>query len=149
MDHFSLLSKIRESVKASMEERPLDMMIRPPTTGKMYDITKQLAKCVAGVRINATKWASGKFRCLPFAHKYKDLRIATNNTLTSNERLPEPTNVHANISNDMGGKDTLCLTKEHNTVWAAYHVQESTTEVSISMIVANIKQQYLVELDEQ
>ena len=132
-----------------MEERPLDMMISPPTTEKMDDITEQLAKCMAGVRINATKWASGKFGCLPLALEDEDLTITTKNTLTSNERLPKPTNFHADISNDTRQKYTLCLTKEHNTVRAAYHIQESATEVSVSMLVANIKEQHLVDLDEQ
>ena len=98
-------------------------MIGPPTTVKMNDITKQLSKCMAGVRINATKWASEKFGCLPLALEDGDLTIATNNTLTSNEQLPEPTNVHADISDETGQKDLLRLTKDHNTVWAAYHVQ--------------------------
>ena len=94
-----------------MKELPLDIMIGPPTTGKMEDITKQLAKCMAGVRINATKWASGKFGCLPLALEDEDLTITTKNTLTSNERLPKPTNVHADISDDTGQKDLLRLTK--------------------------------------
>ena len=102
-----------------MEERPLDMMIGPPTTRKMDDITKQLSKCMAGVRINATKWASRKFGCLPLFLEDEDLTIATNNTLTSNKRLPEPTNVHADISNETGQKYLLRLTKDHDTIWAA------------------------------
>ena len=84
MAPFSLLSEIWESVKANMKELPLDIMIGPPTTGKMEDITKQLAKCMAGVRINETKWASGKFGCLPLALEDEDLTIAANNTLASN-----------------------------------------------------------------
>ena len=67
MAPFSLSSEIRESIKASMEDRPLDMMIGPPTTEKMDAITEQLAKSMARVRINATKWASGKCGCLPLA----------------------------------------------------------------------------------
>ena len=105
-----------------MEERPLDMMIAPPTTGKMDDITKQLVKFMSGVRINAKKWASGKFGCLPLALEDEDLSIAINNALTSNERLPEPANVQADISDETGHKDLLRLTKDHYTVWAAYHV---------------------------
>ena len=146
---FPLLSEIRESVKASMEERPLDMMISPPTKGKMDNITKKLAKCISGVCINATKLASGKFGCLPLDLEDEDLLIATNNALTSNERLPEPENVHADITNETGQKDLLRLTKEHDTVWAAYHVQESVMEVGVSMLVANVEVQYLVELNEQ
>ena len=99
-----------------MEERPLDMMIAPPTTGKMDDITKQLAKFMSGVRINAKKRASGKFGCLPLALEDEDLIIATNNALMSNERLPKSANVHADISNETGQKDLLRLTKDHDTV---------------------------------
>ena len=119
MAPFSLSSEILESVKASMEELPLDIMIGPPTTGKMDNIDEQLAKCMAGVHINATKWASGKFGCLPLALEDEDLTIATNNALTSSERLPEPANVHAYISDDTGQTYCLCLTKDHDTVWAA------------------------------
>ena len=50
----------------------------------MNNIPEQLAKCMAGVRINASKWASGKFGCLPLALEDEDLTIATNNTLASN-----------------------------------------------------------------
>ena len=105
-----------------MEERPLNMMIGPPTIGKIYDITEQIAKCMAGVCINATKWASRKFGCLPLALKDKDLTIATNNVLTSNKRMPKPANVHSDISDETGQKYLLRLTKEHNTIWAAYHI---------------------------
>ena len=55
MAPFSLSSEMRESVKASMDDRPLDMMVGPPTTEKMDAITEQLAKSMAGVRINATE----------------------------------------------------------------------------------------------
>ena len=106
-----------------MEERPLDMMIGLRTTGKMDDTTKQIETFMAGVRINAKKWASVKFGCLPLALEDVDLKIATNNTLTSNEWLPEPTNVHADISDDTVQTDLPCLIKDHDTVWAAYHVQ--------------------------
>ena len=116
MAPFSLSSEIRESVKASMEERPLDMMIGPPTTEKMDDITEQLAKCMSGVRINATKWASGKFGCLPLALEDANLIIATNNMLASNERLPEPETVHKDITDDTKQKDLLRLTKEQDAV---------------------------------
>ena len=85
----------------------------------MDDITEQLAKCMAGVRINATKWASGKFRCHPLALKDEDIKIATNNALMSNDRLPELANVHADISDETGKKDLLRLMKDHDTVWAA------------------------------
>ena len=85
-----------------MKDLPLNMMIGPPTTGKMDDTTKQLSKCMAGVRINATKWESGKFGCLPLALEDEDITIATNNTLTSNERLPEPAKFHVDISDKNG-----------------------------------------------
>ena len=91
----------------------------PQQQEKMDDITEQLAKCMAGVRINATKWASRKFGCLPLDLEDEDLIIATNNALTSNEWLPEPANVHADITNETGRKDLLLLTKDHDTVWVA------------------------------
>ena len=149
MSPFSLSSKIRESVKASMEERPLYMMISPPTTGKMDDNTKQLAKCMAGVRINAKKWSSVKFGFAPLALEDKDLIIATNNALTPNKQLPEPANVHADITNATGQKYLLHLTEDHDIVWATYHVQVFATEIGVSMLVANVKEQYLVKLDDQ
>ena len=85
MAPFSLSSEIRESVKASMDDRPLDMMVGPPTTEKMDAITEQLAKSMAGVRINATEWAAGKFGCLPLALEDDDLKIATNSSFSSNK----------------------------------------------------------------
>ena len=139
MAPFSLSSKILESVKASMEERLLDMMIGLPTTGKIDDITEQLAKCIAWVRINAKKWASGKFGCLPLALKDEDLMIATIKKLTLNEGLPKPTNVHVDNSDETGQKDLIRLTKHHDTVWAAYHVHESALEISISILVKNVE----------
>ena len=39
---------------------------------------------MAGVRVNAKKWASGKCGCLPLALEDADLNIATNNMLKSN-----------------------------------------------------------------
>ena len=95
------------------------------------------------------KWTSGKFGCLPLALKDEDITIATNNALTSNKRLPEPTNFHADISDETGQKDLIRLTKHHDTVWAAYHVQEAAPEISVSMLVANAESKYLVKLDEQ
>ena len=89
MAPFSLSLEIRESVKASMEDRPLDMMVGPPTTEKMDAITEQLAKSMVGVRINATKWAASKVGCLPLALEDDDLNIATTSTLVSNARFPE------------------------------------------------------------
>ena len=130
-----------------MEERPLVMMIGPPTTEKMDDTTEQLEKCMAGVRINAKKWASGKFGCLPLSLEDEDLIIANNNALTSNERLPDHANILPYITDETGQKDILRFTKDHNTVWSAYHVQEAATEVGVSMLVANVEAQYLVKID--
>ena len=104
---------------------------------------------MTGVCINAKKWASRKFGCLPLTLEYEDLTIATNNALTSNKRLPEPTNFHADISDEMVQKDLLYLTKDHDTVWAAYHIQEAATDIGVSMLVENVDAQYLVKLDEQ
>ena len=73
--------------------------------------------------------------------------IATKNALTSNERLPEPANVHADITHENGPKDILRLTKYHDTVWAVYHVQEAATEVGVSMLGTNVEAQYLVKLN--
>ena len=55
----------------------------------------------------------------PLTLEYKDLTIAKNNALTSNKRLPEPINFHADISNETVQTYLLPLTKEHDTVWAA------------------------------
>ena len=114
-----------------MEDRPLDMMVGPPNTEKMDAITEQLAKSMAGVRINAKKWAAGKFGCLPLALEDDDLKIATNNALVSNERLPEPATIHPDIKDDTKQKDLLRLSKEQDAKWAAYHVQEAATEIGV------------------
>ena len=111
MAPFSLSSEIRESVKASMEDRPLDMMVVPPTTEKMDAITEQLAKSMAGVRINATQWAAGKFGCLPLALEDDDLKIVTNSALVSNKQLDEPDAVHPDIKDETKQIDLLRLTK--------------------------------------
>ena len=123
MAPFSLSSEIRESVKASMEDRPLDMMVGPPYTQKMDAITEQLAKSMAGVRVNATKWASGKFGCLPLALEDADLKTAMINVLVSNERLPEPATIHPDIKDDTKQKDLLRLKKIQDARWVAYHIQ--------------------------
>ena len=94
-----------------MDDRPLDMMIGPPTTEKMDSLTEQLAKCMAGVRINAPGWESGKFGCLPLALEDGDLKIATLNSLRTNKRLTEPVAVHPDIKDDTGQTDLLRLTK--------------------------------------
>ena len=130
MAPFSLSSEIWESVKASMEDRPLDLMVGPPTTKKMDAITEQLAKSMAGVRINTTDWASRKFGCLPLALEDDDLKIATNNALVSNARLPKPATIHPDIQDDTGQIDLLRLTKIQDERWAAYHIQEAATKLA-------------------
>ena len=146
---FSLSSEIRESVKASMEDRPLDMMVGPPTTEKMDAITEQLAKSMAGVRINAAQWAAGKFGCLPLALEDDDLKIATNRALVSNAQLTEPATIHPSIVDDTKQKDLLRLTKVQDERWAAYHIQDAAIEIGVSMLVANVEAQYLVEINKQ
>ena len=94
MSPFSLSSEIRGIVKASMEDRPLDMMVGPPTTQKIEVITEQLAKRMAGVRINATEWAAGKFGHLPLAFENNNLKITTNSELVSNARLTALATIH-------------------------------------------------------
>ena len=115
MEPFSLSSEIWESVKASMEDRPLDMMVGPPITEKMDAITEQLAKSMVGVRINATDWEAGKFGCPPpLALEDDDLKIATNSALVSNAQLPEPATIHPDIQDDTGQIDLLRLTNEQD-----------------------------------
>ena len=114
MAPFSLSSEIRESVKASMDDRPLDMMVGPPTTEKIDAITEQLAKSMAGVRINATQWAAGKFGCLPLALEDYDLKIATSSLLVSNKRLDEPDAVHPDIKDETKQIHLLRMIKEQD-----------------------------------
>ena len=102
-----------------------------------------------GVRINDTDWSAGKFGCLPLALEDDDLKISTNSALASNTRLPEPATVHPEIQDDTGQIDLLRLTNEQDERWAAYHIQESATEIGVAMLVANVEDQYLIELNEQ
>ena len=122
-----------------MEDTPLDMMVGPPTREKMDAITEQLAKSMAGVRVNATEWAAGKFGCLPLALEDDDLKIATNSALVSNARLPEPASIHPSIVDETKQKDLLRLKKVQDERWAAYHIQEAATEIGVSMLVANVE----------
>ena len=78
----------------------------------MDAIIKQLAKRMAGVRINATQWAAGKLGCLPLALKDNDLKIATSSVLVSNKQLDEPDAVHPDIKDETKQIDLLRLTKE-------------------------------------
>ena len=130
-----------------MEDRPLDMMVGPLTTEKMEAITEQLAKSMAGVRINATDWAAGKFGCLPLALEDDDLKISMNSALVSNARLPEPATIHPEIQDGTGQIDLLRLTKVQDERWAAYQIQEAATEIGVAMLVANVDDQYLIELN--
>ena len=132
-----------------MNDRPLDMMIGPSTTENMDALTEQLAKCMAGVRINAPEWESGKFGCLPLALEDDDLKIATLNSLRTNKRLNEPDAVHPDIKDDTKQTDLLRLTKIEDERWTAFHIQEAATEIGVAMLVANVEDQYLVELNEQ
>ena len=140
MAPFSLSSEIRESVKASMEDRLLDMMDGPPTTEKMDAITEQLAKSMVGVGINATQWAAGKFGCIPLALEDDDLKITTNGALVSNTCLPKREPVHPDIKDETKQIDLLHLKKVQDKKWAAYHIQEAATEISVAMIVANVEE---------
>ena len=63
------------------------------------------------VRINATKWAAGKFGCLPLALEDDDLKIATNSAPVSNTRLSKPATIHPDIKDDTEQKDLLLLKK--------------------------------------
>ena len=104
---------------------------------------------MAGVRVNATKWASGKFGYLPLALEDDDLKIATNSVLVSNARLPELATIHPDIQDDTGQIDLLRLTNEQDERWAAYHIQEAATEIGVAMLVANVEDQYFIKLNEQ
>ena len=115
----------------------------------MDAITEQLAKIMAGVRINATQWAAGKFGCLPLALEDDDLKIATNSSLVSNTRLPKPETVHPDIKDETTQIDLLRLTKVQDERLAAYHIQEAATEIGVAMLVANVEDQYLIKLNEQ
>ena len=102
-------------------------MVDSLTTEKRDAITEQLAKRMAGVRVNATKWASGKYGCPSLALEDADLKIATDNVFVSNERLPKPATVHPDIKDETKQKDLLCLTKVQDERWAAYHIQPAAT----------------------
>ena len=87
---------------------------------------------MAGVRINATEWAAGKFGCLPLALEDDDLKIATNNSLSSNKRLDESVTVHPDITDDTKQINLLRLTKVQEGRWAAFHIQEAATEIVVA-----------------
>ena len=58
---FALSSSIREAVKMSIEEKPLDHMVGVPTTQNMDLLQEQVANMMAGVRTMAKNWTGGKY----------------------------------------------------------------------------------------
>ena len=86
---------------------------------------------------------------LPLALENGDLKIATNSALVSNTRLNEPDAVHPDIKDETKQIDLLRVTKVQDEKWAAYHIQEAATKIGVAMLIANVEDQYLVELNDQ
>ena len=102
MGNLSLFASIRESVKESMAECPLDRMDAPPTFKNMETLVEQFDICVAGVRISPQEgvWDDRKYGCLPLALDNHDLEAATNCKIEDNSRLPRPGDIHVDIEDD-------------------------------------------------
>jgi hypothetical protein len=139
-------SSVHATVNLIMAAKPLDVIVRQPTTASMDKMTEQMAQMVMPVK--TTAWG-GLHGSLALVLDDADYEIITKAVVKSTTRLGQPALVNPKINNTTSQLDLLTLQAETKRLQKEFNLQEAVTTIGVQRIINSVKEQYVEDLNEE
>jgi hypothetical protein len=136
---------VHVTVNLIMAAKPLNTIVRQPTTKSMDRMTEQMAQMVAPVKTTAWGGLQGSLALV-----LDDINYATVTcrAVMSTARLVQPPAVNPAIEDDTPQCKLRCLQVDTQNLQKAFDLQEAVTNIGVQCIIDSVEEQYLEELNE-
>jgi hypothetical protein len=139
-------SSIYQTVSLIMLAKPLDVIVRQPTTKSMNKMTEQMAQMVAPVK--TTAWG-GRHGLLALVLDDTDYKSITKSTTQTTALVTQPDAVNQGITDQSTQLEILTLQAETKTLQKEFDQQEAVINIGVQRIIDCIEEQYVEELNEE
>jgi hypothetical protein len=129
-------SSVHVMVNLIMGAKPLDVIVRQPTTASMDKMTEQMAQMVAPVK--TTAWG-GLHGSLALVLDDADYKIITKAVVKSTTRLGQPASVNQKINYTTSQLDLLTLQAETKRLQKEFDLQEAVTTIGVQRIIDSVE----------
>ncbi len=129
-----------------MAAKPLNVIVRQPTTETMNKMVEQMAQMVAPVKITA--WG-GCHRSLALVLDNMDYSSITKACITSTKPVTQPDAINKGIAATSTPLKILTFQQEMKKLQKEFDLQEAVTNIGVQHIIDSIKEQYIEELNKE
>ncbi len=129
-----------------MAAKPLDVIVRQPTTETMNKMVEQMAQMVAPVK--TTAWG-GRHGSLALVLDDTDYSSITKAGITSTKPVTQPDTISKGIMATSTPLEILTFQEEMKKLQKEFDVQEVVTNIGIQRIINSVVEQYIEELNKE
>jgi hypothetical protein len=139
-------SSVHQTMSLIMAAKPLDVIVRQPTTETMNKMVEQMAQMVAPVK--TTAWG-GRHGSLALVLDDTDYSSITKVRITSTKPVTQPDAINKGITATSTPLKILNFQVETKKLQKEFDLQEVVTNIGIQCIIDSIEEQYIEELNEE
>ena len=121
-----------------MSTKPLDVIIRQPTTKTMNRMTEPMAQMVAPVK--TTGWG-GLHGALAFVLDDAEYALITKNAIKTTDTLIKPVSINPKIDDKLSPYEIRTLQDKWKTLQKEFDLQEAVTSISVQHIIECVEEQ--------
>ena len=129
-------SSVHQTVSLLMSTKPLDVIVRQPTTKSMDRMTEQMAQMVAPVK--STAWG-GQHGLLALVLDDAEYALITKNLIKLADALVKPVSINPKIDDKLSPYEILTLQEEWKTLQKEFALHEAGISIGIQRIIDCVK----------
>ena len=139
-------SSVHQTVSLIMAAKPLDIIVRQPTTDTMNKTVEQMVQMVAPVK--TTAWG-GRHGFLVRVLDGADYLSITKAKITSSKPVNQPDTINKSIMAASTPLEILTFQEEKKKLQKQFDLQEAVTNIGVQRIIDSIEEQYIKELNKE
>ncbi len=132
-------SSVHQTVSLIMAAKPLDVIVRQPTTETMNKMVEQMAQMVAPIK--TTTWG-GWHGSLALVLDNTDFSSITKAHITSTKLVTQPDAINKGIMATSTPLKILTFQEEMKKLQKEFDLQEAVTNIGVQRIIDSMEEQY-------
>jgi hypothetical protein len=129
-----------------MAAKPLDVIVRQPTTETMNKMVEQMAQMVTPIK--TTTWG-GCHGSLALVLDDTDYSSITKARITSAKPVTQPDAINKGITTTSTPLEILTFQEETKKLQKEFDLQEAVTNIDVQRIINSVEEQYIEELNKE
>ncbi len=129
-----------------MAAKPLNVIVRQPTTETMNKMVEQMAQMVTPVKTTAWEGCHGSLALVLDDTDYSSI---TKVHITSTKPVTQPDAINKGITATSTPLEILTLQEETKKLQKELDLQEVVTNIGVQRIINSVKEQYIEELNKE